>query len=1053
MASTIPLLQNQAQNISTSLRNSPTAFAPDTAPTKSDLSRASQLASVNKQIDTIRSTALRNQWYGASTPTNTNDVPAEGAGTSDGWLMGGLKAIQKPLNAIAGTAQYVLGKGTESSLTGNINQAMKTGVTFGNVLQQEGLPRAAQIPLGFALDVMFDPVNWLTAGTAALIPRIGTGLVKGGLKEGGIMGAIDAAKTGLVSNVAKKSITALNMVPFAKNIPKYSGLVEKVGKSAIENADKYDTLIGSTVYDRLGKGIFGQPSGMIGNTAENLIRKVPSVDIMGKSTPSGDQIADFFKYSTKNAGDVADLKDKVSNLAKDKGAILVRSEKGADFQSIDEFLKPNATITIKNAVGGSVDSTIRTADGIILPEFTGQVKVYDSIENAKSLLESAGEDYNLKHLSEAYKITKPGETGVQWYDDVVNRIKSTTVDDVLHARLGPGDATEAVQAEADNLVKTWNSYDTYRDLKPFSKILDAQKSLLSVFKSAKVPMNVSSHVVAHIGNFFMGAMMGLPVSNSAYVDAVIQGSKLVKGRLGAQGLRDIFFNDFNSWVDFIDKNPNRFRQLTGMDPKEIVGKISAEQKVMGVLGTNMNEVKKFLTEAWDNVAKGIPQANQLSEAEGLVSQAGKAAAFESAAKPLEKAAMKKGIGEYKTASETLAEMTKEAPIRQSEMPGTWSVSETPATQTIQKFKNYVAEQAAASPNNIIKRLTNTVVNSMPRWYEHIDQSFKIGTTDYLSRVGLTESQLVAISRTVPITKTDLLEPAIVAGQKMYRLTPLKSAEVATEAFMNYAAMPDFVKVMRALPIVGSPFLSFAYAMAVKTGKTAVNNPAIFNKVGFMLNEISGSRSPEEKAAMEQKYNQYLKSPTVVKVFGMWNTDVKNWVPWFQMNMLNPSEKTYDNSTQSQILKLMDNVPVFQDPVGSVLKNYFIQPWVLSGSGQIPQGQFGEPLYPSFDENGKPINASLGTKAFYGARSVAESLVPGVAGYAGWPAGLAGITPGETNLVPSYGFRNLANATQGRSSIGATTKEDAVRKTIRSLLGRTGIPAYTLDTTKTSLTKP
>ena len=1049
----INALQNRANSLSNSLGASSTAYAPDTPPSKKDLSTSSQLDSVNKQIDTLRSTALRNEWYGPTTPANAGNVPADDTtGTSDGWLMGGLKALQRPLNAVAGAAQYALGKGTDSDLFSNINTAMKTGLTSGDVLRQEGAPRSVQIPLGFALDVMFDPVNWLTAGTEALIPRVGLGLVKGTLAKTAIEGGEDIAKTGiqrglsaastgLISNIEKKAATVMKYVPFAKNIPKYADLATNIGEKAVTGATKYDSLVGNDVYSRLGKGIFGQPSGILGQTAENLVRKVPSVNILGKATPTGDQIADFFKYSTKKATDIADLKDKVASLARDKGAILTRSEGKADFQSIEDFLKPGATVKLNDAVGGSMDATIRAADGALLPEYVNQVKVYDSLDNAQSLLESAGEDYNMKHLAEAYKVTPPGKTGVQWYDDVIDRVKSTSVDDILHARLGPGDITEAMKNESEDLIKTWNSYNTYRDLKPFQKILDAQKSLLSVFKSAKVPMNVASHVVAHIGNFFMGAMMGLPVANPEYIGAVAHGSMLVKGRLGAQGLRDIFFNDFNSWVDFLDKNPNRFRQLTGMDPKEIVGKISAEEKVMGVLGTSVSDMRKFLLEAWSDVEKGAQSA----------------AKFESEAGPAGKAAMRKGIGKYKTASETLAEMTKEAPIRQSEMPSTWSVSETPATNTIQKIKDYVADQAATHPYNPVIRAANTVVNSMPRWYEHIDQSFKIGTTDYLSRVGLTEQQLVTISRTVPITQADIVDTVVSAGQKMYRLNPLKAAEVATEAFMNYAGMPDFVKVMRAIPIAGSPFLSFAYAMAVKTGKTAINNPAIFNKVGFLMNEISGARSPEEKAAMEQKYNQYLKSPTVVKVFGMWNTDVKNLVPWFQMNMLNPSEKTYDNSTQSQILKMMDNVPIFQDPVGGVIKDYFIQPWVLSGTGQAPQGTFGEPLYPSFDANGKPINPSLGTKALYAGRTLAESLVPGVVGYAGLANMPGELSPEAVNLVPSYGFRNLANAAAGigdpnlqglgRSSIGSNTKEDAIRKTLRSVLGRTGIPAYTLDTTK------
>ena len=153
-----------------------------------------------------------------------------------------------------------------------------------------------------------------------------------------------------------------------------------------------------------------------------------------------------------------------------------------------------------------------------------------------------------------------------------------------------------------------------------------------------------------------------------------------------------------------------------------------------------------------------------------------------------------------------------------------------------------------------------------------------------------------------------------------------------------------------------------------------------------------------------------------------------------MNMFNPSEKTYGNTFQDQVLKLSDQFPVLQDPVGSMIKDYFIQPWILSGSGEMPQGQFGEPLVPSYDANGKPITPSLGTQAFYGARALGESVVPGALSYLGVLNAPGELSPEAVNMIPSYGFRDIANAVNadtlgnGRSSLGATTKENArVRK--------------------------
>jgi len=1077
MATTIEALQNRANTLKNTLGSSNTAYAPNTTPSKSDVSNDSQLASINKQIEDMRSKQIRNQWYGGS------DIPTEDTGSNDGLFMKGLKALQKPLNAIVGTGQYALGKGTQSNLVDNVNNAMKTGLTAGDVLKQYGVSRGVQVPLGFALDVMFDPVNWLTAGTAALIPRVGTGIVKGAMVkageeavESGLTGAIKGGITGLTSGIAKDASTVLNLMPFAKKIAelapvvektgvktnalsniikkgatRYTNFAEKIGEKAIKGADEFDRLTGTTYLDRINKTPYGFKAGLLGDTAEAAIEKIPSVKIFGKETPSGEQIVDFFKYSTKKAADIADLRDKVINLAKDKGAILTRSAEGANFQSIDDFLKPGATIKLKDQIGDTMDQIIREADGVLKPEFTGQAKVADTMENAKALLDSAGVDYNFKHLTEAYKVTERGKTGVDWYDNVIDRLKSTTVDDVLHGRLGTGDITELVKTEADDLVKTWNSYGRVRDMKPLEKLLNAQQSLISVFKSAKVPMNAASHVVANLGNLFMGSMMGLPMWKPQYLESIAKSSALVKGRLGAAGFKDMFFNDVNSLIDLADNNPTRFKQLTGLDPKEIASKLATEEKITHVLNeqSTRQQVLQVMKEGVERIEKGIVQGDKLSDFKNVADDA----ATMAAESPANKKMMTEGMKRFETPSENLRKSLKEAPIKRSEEFGSYTASEIGPNSTMDKLKDYLQKQADLHPYRVDIKLANTMVNSMPRWYEHIDQSFKIGTADYLTKIGLTEKELVTVSRTVPMNAEDILEPIVRNGQKYYKVTPLKASEIATEAFMNYAAMPDFVRVMRALPIVGSPFLSFPYAMAIKTAKTAINNPSYFNKVGFMINEMNAGRTPQEKMALEEKYNQYLKSPTVVKMFGMWNTDIKNLVPYYQMNAFNPSQRTYSGNTfGSQIMKLSDKFPVMQDPVGQVIKDYFIQPWLLSGSGDIAQGQFGQPLYPSYDENGKPIKASIGTKAFYGGRSLAETVVPGSLAYLGLANGVMDLSPEAVDWIPSYGGRNLANATQGRSSIGAMTKEDAVRKTLRSLLGRTGLPAYTLDATKTTLSK-
>src|SRR3990167_9477947 len=137
----IEALKSRAGLLEKQLGSSSTAYAPKTTPTSSDLSLSSQLASVNSQIETLKSKQIRNKWYGPS------DVSEEDVGESKGLIVRGLSALQKPLNVVAGTAQFALGKGAKPTLAANINEAMKTGLGAGDILKQFGAPRGVQIPL------------------------------------------------------------------------------------------------------------------------------------------------------------------------------------------------------------------------------------------------------------------------------------------------------------------------------------------------------------------------------------------------------------------------------------------------------------------------------------------------------------------------------------------------------------------------------------------------------------------------------------------------------------------------------------------------------------------------------------------------------------------------------------------------------------------------------------------------------------------------------------------------------------------------------------------
>lgn len=1079
-------LQTKYQNINDQLKSSTTAYAPNTLPTAKDISLDKQLAATNLQIEALRSKQLRSKWYG---PTVTND---EATPPQDGLFLRGIKALQRPLNAITGTTQYVIGKGTDPTLSGTINKAMDSGLTFGNVLQQSGAPRGVAAPIGFVLDVFADPVNWLTAGTTALIPRVGAGFVKGFAKkagtevvESGLEGALKGAKVGLTSSLEKKAVTALNLVPFAKSSPKYVDFVENLGKKAIKGAEDYDKLVGSDVYSRLGSQYFGMgKKGYIGKKIEEGIKKLPY----------GEKAVDFLKYSPEEAGKIADVKDLAKKSMRDfqgEGTTLLKEslkDTGlkADFATVADYMAPDATVILKPKVNqatnkilsdanAALDSQqalpiegisdlspmkIRDESGALKEEFRGRITIADTKENAKAILDIVDGDYEMKFLTAAYKETPVGKTGVVAFDNFMDKLKATTVSDVMKWQLGDIKVGEVIKPEVDNLVEKWNMVNfaksTSKDvietvknipnikpmeIKVFAGLLGGLETTTEIFKAAKVALNVGSHVVAVVGNIFMGAMMGLPVYKKEYLNSLIKASKLVKGKLSADGIMEMFFNDANLLIDMAQNNPSRFKQLTGLSAYEINKQAELAGDIKLALANTREKTLERLKQGLAEAKSGETQFKYYTQQEAI--DAARVGKIGTAA---EKQIMEneKIMKPLSTPSVNKAKDLESGSIYAADEYGTVSSAELNKNKFYDTFKEVWATEAKDHPGNPVYKLLDGMFNTMPKWYEQIDQSYKLGTVDYITRVGLTEQELGTIQRFVTITKDDILEPVISGGEKLYRLTPLAATSVATEAYMNYAAMPDFVKVMRSLPVFGANFFSFQYAIAAKTAKTLVNNPAVFNKIAFMLHEISGERSPQEKQALESKYNAYLKSDTVVKLFGTMNIDMKNYLPWVTMNMFNPSEKTYDNTAKGNFLRALDKAPIFQTAVGQVLKDYWIQPWVLSGTGQPIQGQFGQPVMPAFDENGNPIEPSLGSKLFYGGRTFAETMVPGSLSYLGLINSFANFSPGFIEAIPSYGFRTEAYATKGQTSIGASTKDNPFEKALRTTLSRSGIPTYSLN---------
>ena len=740
---------------------------------------------------------------------------------------------------------------------------------------------------------------------------------------------------------------------------------------------------------------------------------MPPIGI-GKFKISGDQLVDTFKYSPTEFNKTVELKDRVDQLAKNKNIILVK--KGAEgetvFESVNDFLKPGAPVKIAAAVKNQAEKVL-SAGGEAM---NAPIRVVDNLENAKNLLETAGEDYSLKHLIKAYEENPIGKTGVKWYDNWIDKQKTKTLGGMLES------------SRLSGVAKTLGIFDKVKDWTPLKKIFDVNDEYLKIFKWAKVPANPASHIYATAGNTVFGYLAGMPIEDSRLRKYVYDNYQFLRGKRGAQFLKDSFFNDTNTWFNMMEDNPHLFKTVFGFGPETISGRLPVKQALQRFHpNLTKDDVAKAMTDMVDSFQKRLDEAVSVEiKSKKTAEEILKIQADVRERKPLP------------SSIQTLKQLAEKGGGKVStfDLPSGWGASEMGGGKILDNFKVWAEKNKSKSPAHWI---ANSVLNTMPNHYEYIDQAFKLGNAQYLTNVGLTEESLLKLSRIIPIKKEDILKPIIEKGQKLYQLTPKKAAEASAEIYMNYAAMPDYVKVLRALPIIGSPFFSFNAAMLAKTGKTLIHNPAVLNKLTFLMNEISGNRSPIEKATLEEKYNVFLKSPSVVRLSKNWNVDLKNLIPYFTMNMLNPSQRKYSETLPGVIANTIDNSPFMKHPIGQVLFDYIILPSILSEADR-PQGQFGQPLY--------PIGATFGQKAFYGGRSLAETAVPGVASYAGLLQPLVkavGVPDEAIKYYPSYGARQIAEATQGKSTVGVTTKEDPVKKTLRALLARSGLPLYPLNT--------
>ncbi len=952
------------KNLQSTLKSSPTAYARGVPATRADLKTQLELMGMDKSREAQLSEDTRTAWYGTKEAPRFEKSGDEAKGKDEGLLMRGLNALATPLYGTVGAVEALTGSGTEKGI-GNIWANIKERGTFGDLLSQAGMPKGSTMPLGFVLDVMFDPVNWMTVGTGALIPRI----VKGAAK-----GKAEGAVAGLASGLAKKgAFVSKKLQPKAVEYSTwYDELVGRTPHTAVEEAKKRFSVKASK------KAVGMMPEGWYYDPQGNIVRAVSKErdDIARKATETsfyGDNQLDRMLHEADTMKKGAN--PELNKMANDAKEILFGGT-------------------------GKIGSEVRGVDGrMSAAPLAARVKgVKTQVERDAEWVEDI---YNPKSGSIS---SNSGELGKRLRQENVEEGKLRKI-----VKATGKEKTELIPVSDDT---GWKIYDNFKKQirsksKKTADALDAYAVFINAFKIAKTGMNPGTWTTAVVGNTFFRGMAGLKPRVEA-AKSVMNAYKLSKGSKMSKKYIDIMNSP--AWQDWINTNPSSFASVFGVNRamlatqrgfiNEIGKAVDASLINKGLDGV---ERQKYVKEVMDEVVKF---KDKISKTSAVDIQRGTYIHGVDAAtgRPIT------GPSVHTTGLST-------------------EIFDTPFSKLLADMERRAVGEG---PGATAAKAAAWYMKKPMEFYERFDQSFKLGTMIDLVEHGIDEDEIKMLTRF--LGGLDPIDYNYVKETGRYHLSHDKAMEAVSKIYMNYMAMPAAARVFRGLPLIGAPFASFTYAMLGKTAETALHNPAFINKVTYALQEMSGANSPLEKAALEEPYYERYNDPAMLKLnflpFFQDNPiylNVANMIPYYSMNIFQPSERRFEEPVADIVAQINDRFPLLmKTPEGQVLFDYVILPTLLRD--EEPVGLFNQPLYPS--------DAGALGKAGYGLRSAAEAVVPPSIGFAGL------LTPEAiAPYLPSYRWRQMTYAKEGKTPLGIEASEPAFQRTARTISSMFGAPIY------------
>ena len=1051
-------------------------FSKTAEPSQADLVKEVQLKSVQTQLEKLRSGKLAQDWYGGDGDEMITQEPREG------FLLKGLSAISQPLYAQVGAVQYALGKGEPGKgFFESVDASRKARDTYGTLLKKVGVPAPIAFPMGLAADIIFDPVVMLSLGSAGFAGRVGYGAVSGA-KAAGAAGAVTGATLGAKASTlgGAKFVTGgmgsiLDVLPrlvvggkkreaaiaAAKAMEKgglrmdspevvnavakiinpgatWAGRVQQAAYKASQAIEKVKTGTRTSAVKALDDW-----RELTGETVERMLEKRAARLSLGDYTrslieklPGGEKIlAKVDMNLTKWQGD-AMMQDLFLNTLRENKKLLEPAwnpeTRSYNFAKLSDEVVDKILAAIKR----------RSRD---LPD---EIKAI--LDNDISAIKRNVE----KMTDEGIEIAKQGKNITRGANTVenTNRMLGETIieENYQNSLAAIKEAMKELSKEKtgiDMIDKAFEKINVFKvkNVEVGKKTMEAYGKFIGLFKSSKLgPLSPASMLYATVGNVTMAHMYGFNLLRPELY-------KNVKNALGY--LRGKTENEIGT---ILRTNPE-IRHFAGVFKTTFAREFGFSYETAMARGALKDAMQKGIQDGI--FLPGSAEARLAEQAMirelDTAFQKGKLskAAFKEttpseyqAGKEVSMAELEYKFGVSRRTGEEVAEDIAQEKALQV-MAGTREtvapLAHELAIKPFLAMKENLAVKAAAGDKieNKAAGLLLWGINQS-RKYELIDQSWRLGSFIHLVNDGVTEKELFHMTGTLglgaKILPTDITSRYLKNGTELFRIKPSRAALMVNEVYMNYAAMPAVVKALRQLPIMGYPFFAFAYAMALKTGETALVNPAAFNKVNFFLREFERDKTPLEKQALKGKYYSWYNDPSMVglpnwlgatKLFSdnPIYMNVASAIPYYSMNMFMPSERKFNVGWRGQLAAAIDNVPLLKDPLGQLITDYFILPNIIRDVQ--PQNMWGGPLYPESAPIYKKYLA-------YPLRQLAEAVVPSVAAIPSLAVPDAAIP-----FIPSYPGRKAAFAVRGKTPVGVKGAEPTTSRGLRAGLSLVGVNLY------------